>query len=37
MTKPADFKLDTEKVRKWLDLGAEPSPTVKSLIKQSAG
>ena len=32
--KPAEVKLDAEKVRKWLDLGAEPSDTVRSLIKR---
>ena len=31
--KPAEVKLDAEKVKKWLDLGAEPSDTVRSLIK----
>lgn len=36
MTNPADIKLDQEKIRKWLDLGAEPSDTVRSLLKQSA-
>lgn len=32
--KPAEVKLDAEKVQKWLDLGAEPSDTVRSLIKR---
>lgn len=31
--KPAEVKFDADKVRKWLDLGAEPSDTVRSLIK----
>lgn len=31
---PAEVKLDAEKVQKWLDLGAEPSDTVRSLIKR---
>ena len=31
--KPAEVKRDAEKVKKWLDLGAEPSDTVRSLIK----
>ncbi len=35
MTNPAEVKFDAEKVKKWLDLGAEASDTVKSLIKQS--
>ena len=34
LTKPADVKLDAEKIRKWLSLGAEPTDTVRSLIKQ---
>jgi small subunit ribosomal protein S16 len=34
LTNPADVKLDAEKVRKWLSLGAEPTDTVRSLIKQ---
>ena len=34
LTKPVDVKLDADKVRKWLDLGAEPTDTVRSLIKQ---
>lgn len=33
-TKPAEVKFDADKVKKWLDLGAEPSDTVRSLIKQ---
>lgn len=35
-TKPAEIKLDIEKIEKWLALGAEPSDTVRSLIKQSS-
>ena len=35
MTNPADVKLDQENIRKWLDLGAEPSETVRSLLKQN--
>jgi small subunit ribosomal protein S16 len=34
LTKPADVKLDAEKVRKWLSFGAEPTDTVRSLLKQ---
>ncbi len=34
MTNPAEVKFDAEKVKKWLDLGAEPSDTVKSLLKK---
>ena len=33
MVDPAEFKVDTEKVQKWLDRGAQPSDTVRSLIK----
>ncbi len=32
---PAEIKLDTEKVKKWLDRGAKPSDTVKSLIAKA--
>ena len=35
MTNPAQVTLDAEKIKKWLDLGAEPSDTVRSLIKQA--
>lgn len=36
MTNPADIKLDQEKIQKWLALGAEPSDTVRSLMKKAA-
>ncbi len=36
MTNPAQVVVDAEKVKKWLDLGAEASETVKSLIKEAA-
>ena len=32
---PADIKIDTDKVQKWMDLGAEMSDTVRSLIASS--
>ncbi len=32
-TNPAEVKIDQEKVAKWIELGATPSDTVKSLIK----
>lgn len=35
-TNPADVKIDTENVKKWLDLGAEPSDTVRSLLREYA-
>lgn len=34
MTDPAEVKLDSEKIKKWLGQGAEPSDTVKSLFKE---
>lgn len=34
MTNPAEVKLDAEKVKKWLSLGAEPTDTVRSLLKK---
>ncbi len=34
MVSPADVQLDAEKVQKWLSLGAEPTDTVRSLIKK---
>lgn len=34
MVSPAEVNIDTEKVEKWLALGAEPSDTVRSLLKQ---
>ena len=37
MTNPAQIHLDAEKIKKWLDLGATPSETVKSLLKKQAG
>lgn len=33
MVDPAEFKVDQEKVQKWLDRGAQPSDTVRSLLK----
>jgi small subunit ribosomal protein S16 len=33
MTDPAKVELDKEKVRKWLDLGAKATDTVRSLLK----
>lgn len=34
MVSPAEINIDMEKVEKWLALGAEPSDTVRSLLKQ---
>ena len=33
MTNPAKVEIDQEKVKKWLDLGAEASDTVRNLLK----
>ena len=33
MTNPATVQIDQEKMKKWLDLGAEPSETVRNLLK----
>lgn len=35
MTEPADIKIDPEKLKKWMDRGAKPSSTVRSLIKKA--
>jgi small subunit ribosomal protein S16 len=35
LTNPADIKLDKEKTEKWIANGAQPTDTVKSLIKKS--
>jgi small subunit ribosomal protein S16 len=33
---PAEINLDTEKLRSWIDQGAQPTQTVKSLIARHA-
>ena len=35
MVEPNDIKLDMEKIDKWLAQGAEPSNTVRSLLKKA--
>ncbi len=35
LTEPADIKIDAEKAKKWLGNGAQPTETVKSLLKKS--
>ena len=35
MTNPAEIKIDAEKVKTWLTNGAQPTETVKSLLKKS--
>ena len=32
MTEPATVKLDSEKIKKWISNGAQPTDTVKALI-----
>jgi small subunit ribosomal protein S16 len=32
MADPIEFRVDKEKVQKWLDRGAKPSDTVRSLL-----
>ena len=35
MTNPAEIKIDAEKANKWLANGAQPTETVRSLLKKS--
>ena len=35
MTNPAEIKIDADKAKKWLNNGAQPTETVKSLLKKS--
>ncbi len=35
MTNPATIKVEAEKVQKWLDTGAQPTETVKSILTKS--
>ncbi len=34
-TKPAEIKIDLAQVQTWIDKGAEPTDTVRALIKQA--
>ena len=34
LTEPADIKIDAEKAQKWLGNGAQPTDTVRSLLKK---
>ena len=34
-TEPATIKIDAEKAKKWISNGAQPTDTVKSLLKKS--
>ncbi|MFV0421160.1 30S ribosomal protein S16 [Oleidesulfovibrio sp.] len=36
MVDPAEVKIDNDKVQKWLDRGAEPTDTVRALLKKNA-
>lgn len=35
MTNPADIKIDQDKVKSWIERGAQPTDTVRSLLKKS--
>ena len=35
MTEPANIKIDQDKVKNWIELGAQPTDTVRSLLKKS--
>lgn len=35
MTNPANVKIDAEKATKWLNKGAQPTDTVRSLLKKA--
>ena len=35
MTNPANVKIDADKAKKWLDNGAQPTETVKALLKKT--
>ena len=35
MSNPVEVRLDQDKIQKWLALGAAPSDTVRSLLKQA--
>ncbi|MBP3329623.1 MAG: 30S ribosomal protein S16 [Clostridia bacterium] len=34
MTEPAEIKIDADKAKKWISNGAQPTDTVKSLLKK---
>ena len=36
LTDPADIKIDAEKATKWLKNGAQPTETVKALLKKQS-
>ena len=35
LTEPAEIKIDSEKAEKWMQSGAQPTDTVKALLKKS--
>ena len=35
LTDPAEIKIDAEKAKKWIGNGAQPTDTVKALLKKS--
>ena len=35
LTNPVDIRIDAEKAQKWLACGAQPTETVKSLLKKA--
>ncbi len=35
MTDPAEIKIDNDKAKAWLDNGAQPTETVRALLKKS--
>ena len=35
LTNPAEIKIDAEKAKKWLGNGAQPTETVKTLLKKN--
>ena len=35
LDKPSTFKIDAEKAKKWMDNGAQPTETVKALLKKN--
>ena len=35
MTEPSEIKIDAEKAKKWISTGAQPTDSVKALLKRS--
>lgn len=35
LTNPAEIKIDSEKAKKWISSGAQPTETVRALMKKS--